>query len=164
MFAKMQEIRLKMLVCGENSPVKCSDTLLHLTEKEQGEADLELHLQNPCILFQGLEKKGLHYFKNPKCADYVLFEKRENLWCLHIFELKRTVKVKEWETMKDQFMGALQNALALAGFLDIKIAMDKVYLYSVYRNDKISDAANPSRLHFMPDNIGFWRGTVIFTL
>lgn len=48
--------------------------------------------------------------------------------------------------MKDQFRGAIQNALALAGFLNISIDLDRIQVYSVYRNDKLKDYANPVRL------------------
>lgn len=50
--------------------------------------------------------------------------------------------------MKEQFKGALQNALAIAGFLDIAVDMDKICIYSVYRNDKLNDFVNPASLRF----------------
>lgn len=81
----------------------------------------ELKLNHPCILFKDLEKKKLRYFKNQMCSDYVLFEyiDQDDNWRIHIFELKRSVGEKEWNRIKKQFMGALQNALALAGVLDV---------------------------------------------
>lgn len=74
------------------------------------------------------------------------YESVNGQWKLHVFELKRTVSKGNWQDMKLQFMGAMQNALAIAGFLGIYIAIDDVQVYSVYRNDKINDYANPVRL------------------
>lgn len=138
-----------MLLMEENGPVEVSEQSVHLIEKqESGFADLQIELQSPCILFRDLEKKKLQYFKNQKCADYILYEKSGEDWNLHIFELKRTVKSKEWEVIKEQFAGALQNAFAIAGFLDISICMERVYMHTVYRNDKINDKTNPALLRY----------------
>lgn len=62
--------------------------------------------------------------------------------------MKRSVGVDEWKTIKNQFAGALQNALALAGVLEIQTDISEVALYTVYRNDKLNDAANPGKLHY----------------
>lgn len=126
-----------------------SDSQIHIDEKrEQGRADLTLNLQNPCILFRGLEDHMLGYFKNKKCADHVLFEQKDNDWILHIFEMKRSVGEKEWKKIKEQFRGAIQNALALAGFLNITVDLNRVCVYSVYRNDKLNDVSNPVKLRY----------------
>lgn len=135
--------------------VQVSDSQLHLVEKrEQGIADLELNLTNPCILFKDLENRKLDYFKNKKCADYVLYEKKNEKWFLHIFEMKRSVGEKEWKKTKEQFKGAMQNALAIAGFLGIEMNMEDISVYSVYRNDKLKDYANPARLHHQMQHQG----------
>lgn len=146
MFQGEIQKRLDLL---ENNLVLTSDSQLHLQEKsEQGIADLTLHLQNPCILFKDLEHKKLEYFQNKKCADYVLYEQKAGNWMVHIFELKRTVGEKHWLNMKEQFKGAMQNALAIAGFLGIEVDMDNIYVYSAYRNDKLKDYSNPAKLRF----------------
>ncbi len=140
MFCEDVKKRLELL---ERYSVIISDQQLQLTEKEkQGSASLQLQLRYPCILFCGLEKKKLQYFKNQKCSDYVMFEYKKNRWLLHVFELKRSVGISEWEHIKKQFLGALQNALALAGVLHIEIDLNDVYVYTVYRNDKINHLAN----------------------
>ncbi len=125
-----------------------SDKQLILTEKsEPGAAELQLDLQYRCILFKNLDKHKLGYFKNEKCADYIVFENREKSWTLHIFELKRTVTGRKWENeIKDQFRGAMQNALAIAGFMGISIELSQIRLYTAYRNDKINDVANPAKI------------------
>ena len=134
MFSGELQKRLDLL---DGNLVCISDSQVHLIEKkEQGTADLTLNLQNPCILFRGLEDHKLGYFKNQKCADFALYEQKKDGWMLHIFELKRSVGETEWRTIKAQFKGAIQNALAIAGFLDIEINLDRIRVYSVYRNDE----------------------------
>lgn len=144
MFSEKLQERITML---EPELVQISDEQLELDEKsEAGEARLKLQIENPCILFRNLEKRKLQYFKNKKCADYIMYECTNNGWKLHVFELKRTVTETEWDKMKLQYKGAMQNALAIAGFLEIPIQLEKVRVYSVYRNDKINDYVNPVRI------------------
>lgn len=146
MFPGELQKRLDLL---DSHLIVISDSQIHIDEKrEQGRADLTLNLQNPCILFRGLENHKLGYFRNQKCADHVLFEQKDNVWILHIFEMKRSVGEKEWKTIKEQFRGAIQNALALAGVLDITVDLNKVCVYSVYRNDKLNDVSNPVKLRY----------------
>lgn len=133
--------------------VLTSNSQLHLQENnEEGKADLTLNLQNPCIMFKNLERKKLGYFKNAVCADYVLYEHCENIWKVHIFEMKRTINKKHWLHMKEQFKGAMQNALAIAGFLGIEMGVEDVYCYSAFRNDKLNDYTNPAKLRYQMHN------------
>ena len=150
MFQEKVQKRLELLDVGSNQSqfVEISDKEFHLLEAGTGKADLQLILNSPSVLFKFLEKKGLPYFKNKKCADYVLFENINDEWFVHIFELKRTVASDRWKYIKLQFSGALQNAYALAGVLGIKIDLDKVKAYTVYRNDKLNDASNPAKLRY----------------
>lgn len=143
MFNDNVQQRLSLFEVGTDKKVEYSNEVLHLTEKGAGQADVEVGLSNPCILFKDLEKRKLKYFKNDMCADYVLFEYKGQYWTIHIFELKRTVKTKEWEHIKRQFSGALQNALALAGVLDFNVDLKQVHLYTAYRNDLINNEADP---------------------
>lgn len=128
--------------------VEVSDKQFILTEKnEGGAAELRIELQHPGVLFRSLEKRKLQYFKNSKCADYILFENRGESWVLHVFELKRTVTDSKWEEdIKNQFRGAMQNALAIAGFLGIYIEPPQIKLYTAYRIDRIDNEANPVKL------------------
>lgn len=137
---ELQE-RLELL---DSNLVLVSEKEFHLKEKKsEGIAELTLELHNFCILFSELEKKKLGYFKNKKCADFLMFERNQGSWIVHIFELKRSVGESEWKKMKEQFKGALQNALAVAGILGIDIELNNVSFYSAYRNDKLNDYANP---------------------
>lgn len=126
--------------------VEVSDTCLHLNEKGEGQADLTIQLNTQCILIRKLEKNKPEYFRNKKCADYVLFECIGECWKAHIFEMKRTVKIDTWETeIKKQFQGAMQNILAFSGILGIEI--QDIVLHTVYRNDKINDMTNLVKQH-----------------
>lgn len=146
MFQGEIQKRLELL---DSNLVLVSDSQLHLQEtRQQGEADLTLNLQNPCIMFKDLENKKLNYFKNKKCADYILYEQCEKLWKMHIFELKRTISKEDWKSMKEQFKGAMQNALAIAGFLGIEVEIEDIYCYSAFRNDKLNDYSNPAKLRY----------------
>lgn len=146
MFSAELRERLKLL---DEHLVYCNDHQFVLKEKKaEGEAELTLELHNPGILFNRLENKKLRYFKNQKCADYLLYNYRENNWEMHIFELKRSIGLSQWEQIKEQAKGAIQNGMAIAGFLGIEISLDRVYLYSAYRNDKINDFANPGKQRY----------------
>ncbi|MCM1282646.1 MAG: hypothetical protein NC180_03485 [Muribaculaceae bacterium] len=110
----------------------------------EGRCRLTVYLKAPSILFIRLEKHKLDYFTNKKCADYILFEKRRQGWILHVFELKRTVKETTWEEIiKYQFQGAVQNAMAIAGFLGIPISYQQTRFYTAYRNDRINCISDP---------------------
>ncbi len=136
----------KRLALFSHEIYEVSDTQVHLTEKtKEGCADLCLTVHRPCILFRNLEHKKPGYFKNQKCSDYVIFESASGPWRLHIFELKRSVGKSEWTQIKKQFLGAVQNACALAGVLNIQIDWDQIYVYTVFRNDKFLNLANPAK-------------------
>lgn len=68
-----------------------------------------------------------------------MFERKSDIWFLHIFELKRTVSSGKWEEIKLQFAGAMVNALAMAGYLNININPDNVDFYTCYRNDRMNN-------------------------
>lgn len=150
MFQEKVQKRLELFGASEKpcQLVEISDNEVHLTEVGQGVADLQVTLTSSGILFRKVDEHKLPYLKIKTCAGYVLFENKDEGWFVHIFELKRTVKAKEWIHIKKQFSGALQNAYALAGVLGIEIDLTKVKTYTVYRNDKLNDASNPAKLRY----------------
>lgn len=145
LFSQKVQKRIELL---QQDYVEISDKQFILTEKnEEGVAELCIETHYPGVLFRNLEKKKLEYFKNNKCADYILFENRGKSWILHVFELKRTVTDSKWEeVIKNQFRGAMQNALAIAGFMGISIKPSQIRLYTAYRIDRIDNEANPVKL------------------
>lgn len=144
MFSGELQRRLELL---NKDLIVVADQEVHLKENsKEGFVDLTLRLQNKCIVFKDLEHRKLEYFENKKCADYLMYEQKGGQWLVHIFELKRSVGESEWGKIKLQFKGAMQNALAIAGFLDITVDLEGIYVYTVYRNDKLNHFADPVRL------------------
>ena len=158
----------KRIACFDKNAIDISNQEIHIIEdKRGGEADITLKLANPCIGFKKLEDKKCHYFDCNNAADYLLFERKQyskidciyekerlkEEWKLHIFELKKTVKSKEWCHIKVQFLGALLNAMCLAGFMGISIDKQNIFLYTAYQNDKIKDTTNPLDLRAQMANI-----------
>ena len=62
---------------------------------------------------------------------------------LHIVECKRTLTTKNWEKVKVQFKGGIQNSYGLCGILNKSLS--KVVFYTVFREDKIDilNTTNP---------------------
>ncbi|MDE6245888.1 MAG: hypothetical protein K2M50_09585 [Treponemataceae bacterium] len=118
-------------------------------QDEKGKTSIELTLENDMfIAFEKMETHKISYLKNQCAADYILLQLKEDNWYVHIFELKRTVKDKSWKHIKKQFSGSLQNIIALAGFLNIQIVFEKVFLYTAYRNDTINNTSDPVKQRF----------------
>lgn len=137
----------RRISCLDKNLIDCSDKGLHIIEKEQsGFADIALKFENPCIGFKNIEKNSYAYFNHKNVADYLLFERKSDTWYLHIFELKKTVKEKEWLKIKEQFLGGLLNGVCLAGFLGISLDKKNIILYTAYRNDRIKNTTNPLSL------------------
>lgn len=113
-----------------------------------GKAELTVKSDNECIVFHNLDKHSSRLYKIKKCADQVILENNNGEWILHIFELKKTIKKNEWNTMKEQFQGALFNMMSYATILGISIDIKKTRVYSAYREDKLNDKTNPSKKHY----------------
>lgn len=121
--------------------VQFSDTMLIIEEtKEDGKAKLDISLTHPSVAFKKVDENKLPYISHLKCADNIIFEYNKEKWELHIFEFKKTVKLKNWISIKEQFKGAILNALSLAGFLGITFDLENVKLYTGFRKCKIEKA------------------------
>ncbi len=92
--------------------------------------------------FKNMEKKRLQNLKCKNCADYIIFEETEDGITVHILEMKRTVKEKEWEHIKKQFLGAVLNSYALAGVLETEIDERRIQFYTCYRRDLINSSVS----------------------
>lgn len=136
MFESAIEKRIKEL---DEHLVHCSNEKLVFQEKQKdGQMEIALLLSNPCVMFRDVDENSLNYFKCKKTADCIVFEQKVgDDWALHIFEMKRTVKAKEWAKIQEQFKGAYYNALAIAGFLGIEDRINDIRLYTCYSNDKL---------------------------
>lgn len=145
MFGDALEKRIRKL---DKHLVSFSDKQLYFEEKQKaGKMKIMLELQNPSIMFRDLDENCLGYFQSKKTADCIVFEQRnKDAWVLHIFEMKRQVKTKEWEKIKAQFKGAYYNALAVAGYLGIEPFLQEIKLYTCFRNDRMNLDAIASKV------------------
>lgn len=103
---------------------------------------LDCHVKNEVLLFR-LEKSGLPYIRQRKIADAVMLEilKDKNVR-LHIIECKTTVNQTSWKHIKNQFEGALLNALGILGVLEMNI-IDDVTFYTAYVNNLLNPKESP---------------------
>ena len=94
MFQEKVQKRLELLGASEKpcQLVEISGNEVHLTEVGQGVADLQVSLTSYGILFRKVDEHKLPYLKIKTCADYVLFENKDEDWFVHIFELERSGK------------------------------------------------------------------------
>lgn len=156
------DLQQRIEILDKNLISVSSKELLLEEINKSGKTELKININNPCILFKKLEEYKLGYFNSfcPNCADYIFFEycKDYDTWKLHIVELKKTVRIKEWKKIKEQFKGAILNSLALAGYLGVHIEWNNILLYTGLRNDKINNSNDvysirvPS-LGNMPNNL-----------
>lgn len=136
MFKEVTEQRLKCFI----------DDLIEITygdaeiveENIEGYAKVQLKSDKRLIVFKKMEKNKLQNLKYKNCADFIVFEEKEKNINVHIFEMKRTVRLKEWDHIKAQFTGALLNAYALAGILEEMIEKNNIYFYTCFRRDSIN--------------------------
>lgn len=111
---------------------------------QEGRARVCFRADSELLSVRTTDKNALRYLKDKQVADGTVCEWQEGRLCLHIIELKRTVKENSWQTIKAQFVGALQNAQALCGVLG-ETEIHQVTLYTGYLNDHLAEAksANP---------------------
>lgn len=121
-----------------------------LETEESGYARLSLDLGGKGVLFQYPQNNNF-VFSNKKRADGILFLQRENGWEVLIIELKKTVKMKEWMKIKEQWHGAWLHALALSGVLEVSFIRPPRFLVA-YRKDGIDENAPDPILLKSPEN------------
>ncbi len=109
-----------------------------------GEAEVSLSAANQLLLVKTTEKNALGYLKQKKVADGTVCEfLTDTAVTLHLIECKRTVTAKKWIHVKEQFQGALLNAFAVCGLLNVN-DIREVRLYTAYRNDRLSAEHSPN--------------------
>lgn len=110
----------------------------------EGKALVRFTAQDELLSVRTTEKNALRYLTLQQVADGTVCQWKEGGLCLHIIELKRTVRGKNWQRIKAQFEGAVQNAQALCGVLG-ESRISQVTLYTGYLNDHVeyAQSANP---------------------
>lgn len=133
MFSVFTNERLKLF---DSNLVEQSNSGAEIEEPiSDGYAKVSLVSENRLVVFKKMERNGLQNLKCKNCADYIVLEECEKKTKVHIFEMKRTVKSKEWVHIKKQFVGAILNAYALSGVIDIPVEQKDIQLYTCYRRD-----------------------------
>ena len=118
---------------------------VYLVEETEPDGEMKLFVKatEKCSLV-GLQKND--YFAllcNRKCADGILWEDLGNhCYRLHIFELKKKIKVSSWIRVKQQYHGAFLRCRMLAGLLGATID-SHICLYSTFHEDAFAyDTSN----------------------
>ncbi len=113
---------------------------------KEGEAEIVFRVANDTLRINLSEDNRLNYLKQKKVADAVIFEFiSEHAVRIHIIECKSTVKRNEWEHIKEQFTGAVINAVAMLGVLGFQEQdIQETLFYTAYRKEKLSIDNNPN--------------------
>lgn len=135
MLTESLEVRLKWL---QENYCASSTVDLYVEETDKpGEARVRCRLRGYAIAVN-LHQKPFSCLKLQKCADGFIFHRLSSGdWELHVIECKRTVTESEWMKIKQQFEGAILNALAVSGILGLS-PLVRVRCYVAHRHDKLS--------------------------
>lgn len=123
----------------------CTDgTQVTVVEQaEEGEAQVQFVSNERLICLNSPNNKPLYFLDMRKLADGIILQLGASRTALHIVECKKTIKENSWKTVKEQWAGAVQSAFALCGVLGVPApANTDIFLYSAYREDKLSAAQN----------------------
>lgn len=123
----------------------CTDgTQVTVVEQaEEGEAQVQFVSSERLICLNSPNNKPLYFLDMRKLADGIILQLGASRTALHIVECKKTIKENSWKTVKEQWAGAVQSAFALCGVLGVPApANTDIFLYSAYREDKLSAAQN----------------------
>lgn len=131
----------------------------HLTAREssdRGRAELTIRLDGEGVLFQ-YNANTRFIFRNQKRADGLLFcLDQPGRWSVALIELKRTVRLKEWDTIRHQWDGAWLHALAIAAVLGVDLS-STVRCILGYRCEKLASANPDPVLLKTPDGARAYR-------
>ena len=73
-----------------------------------------------------------------KRIDHFILRKNSNVWELHLIEIKKTVNVNVWQSVKTQMSGSYLTIKALLTFLGISIQNENIFVYTAYGEDKMT--------------------------
>ncbi len=129
-----------------------------LGEKSRsGEVRLKFIATGDTLILLSPERNVLPYLDEKQkgatsCADVFIYRLRKDtsVWDLHIIEFKKTINTDSLGKSKWQFTMGIYNARAVAAFLGMEL--QNIYLYSGYRNDKLSTMENASLIALRASN------------
>lgn len=112
-------------------------------QSQAGEASVKFTSNEPLLSLSSPDNNPLYFLQERKLADGIVLQVGERGVSVHLVECKRTIREKSWATVKLQWAGALQTALALCGVLGLPNPNgENIYLYSAYRTEKLSADEN----------------------
>lgn len=126
-------------------------------KKKDGRVKLTFTAQAETLILPSPENNVLPYLDDQKkgaraCADVFVYthEVETKTWDLHIIEFKKTINTDSIGKSRWQFTMGIYNARAVAAFLGMEIK--NTYLYSGFRNDKITFMENASLIGLRASN------------
>ena len=108
-----------------------ANEVIVLEQAEQGEARVTFTSNETLICLSSPDNKALYFLQERKLADGIVLQVSDQGASLHLVECKRTIKERSWETVKIQWSGALQTALALCGVLGLPTPAKEQVFYTV---------------------------------
>lgn len=107
-------------------------------KNESGKAEVLFESSNDLLAICLSEENRLKYLKIANVADGTVCKFLDDTSIeLHIVECKRTINTKNWEKVKLQFKGGIQNSYGLSGVLNKSVS--KVVFYTAFREDKLDN-------------------------
>lgn len=108
-------------------------------QNQAGAASVKFTSNKPLLSLNSPNNTPLYFLQENKLADGILLQVGEQGVSVHLVECKKTIREKSWATVKLQWAGALQTALALCGVLGLpNPTHENIYVYSAYRTEKLS--------------------------
>lgn len=105
-------------------------------EDENSTMKCEIKLKSESACTNNIEGRGkFNYLKRlQKCADAVIITKNNDIYELHILELKKSINGDDLKELSKQFLGAYLRAMSIiAAYCKI----EKIYFYFLYENNNI---------------------------
>ena len=116
-----------------------SKLLLHVKMKDNFlVAHYDCEKEHPKCNFVRQERE----YHMKKCIDHFVLVKRDNVWQLHMIEMKTSVGYLTWEDIKYKFRASYLNIKALMVFLGISVTDENIYTYTTYEKDCMNSINN----------------------
>lgn len=105
-------------------------------EDENSTMKCEIKLKSESACTNAIEGNcKFNYLKKlQKCADAVIITKNNDIYELHILELKKSINGDDLKELSEKFLGAYLRAISIiAAYCKI----EKIYFYFLYKNNNI---------------------------
>jgi hypothetical protein len=138
----VDELTPEMLAQLDKNLAFAHNQLIELVELNddglgRGAGTVTFNVKVPCLCVRLPRNVPIKWLSEKKCADYAILEFSPIGINLHLVELKSKMTVGVWNHCKQQFTGALHNARAIGGVLQLPTFL-AVRLHVAYSTDAIS--------------------------